>query len=183
MLFTNTKPITMKKIVFSFFFSVFLFCVPGLSRAQMIVNDGPSYFTLIKSDGNRIEIGPFFGLDFESSQDSISFYIVELKDDGFIESRGFCYMIKEDGDFHLQNMRAVSIFLENSLDEEILVEYHKYAFIMYPQEKREIKDIYITHDLVTEIKISYLIGDENLVEVKDGNYMAQIRNGQIVIKL
>ncbi len=149
----------------------------------MIVNDSPSYFTLIQSDGNRIEINPFFGIDFQSDQDSLSFYVVELKANGLIESHGFCYLLKKDGDFYLETLKSVPIFLENSLDEEILVEYHKYAFIMYPQEKREIKDMYITHDLVTEIKISYLIGEEDLVEVKDGNYIAQINNGRIIIKL
>lgn len=169
-----------KNIVFLFFI---IFCLPTSTKAQMIINESPSYFTLIQSNGNKIEVDPFFGVDFKSSQDSVCFYVLELQTDGLIESKGFCYMIKEDEVFHLGNLSFVPVFLENTMDEEILVEYYKYAFIMHPKEKKMVRNIYITHDLVVEIKISYLIGEENLVEVKDGSYIATMHDGQIVIKL
>lgn len=166
------------------FFTVLIFCLyigAKNVQAQRIINSGPNYWTLSLDNGDKFELDPFSALGYKASlKDTLFIYAFEIEGNHYI-SHGFAYLVKSDGDFYLDELVFLTILLKNTNDEKIFVEYHKYGFIMKAFEIREVEDIYITHDLVARIKVSYLGANEGLV--LDSKYLGIKKARRIYIKL
>lgn len=163
--------------------ALIIICLGRYVSAQTIINSGPNYWTLMTESGDELGIDPYYGYEYDQAKTEyvLFAYAMEIKS-GIITSHGFGYLKKNDGDFNLQELRLLPIYIQNTMDEEVLVQYHRYAFIMAAHEIRQVTDIHITHDLVVEMRVSYLVGDEGLLEVND-EYNATKDHQRVMIKI
>jgi len=149
--------------IISFFFFV------HLVGAQTIINESPNSWTLVLN-GERIKIQSF---GFNSLDNSLStyvshslntleFYALEIIGDR-VYAHGFCRLRADTlNHFILQSIEPLPIFLLNLQKKEIFVEQHKTSILLSPGEKRELRDAYVTHDGVIELKIIQLEDDSTI---------------------
>ena len=143
--------------------------------AQQICNKGPNSWTLLFTDNEIVKIGADTCLEFEIAVSPIVCYALEIKADE-IYSHGFIQLQAQPDNnfvFVLQEAQMVPIYLQNFNQETILVEYHRYSFLMQPGESRKLKDLAVGHDYMVNIQFSRLGEGVDLIPFKGTNYKLQ----------
>lgn len=139
--------------------------------AQKICNQSQSHWTLVFTDASILKISADTCVEFQGANDNLFCYALEIKADE-IYSHGFI-RLKVQNNFSLQAAQQVPVYVQNLQQEVILVEYHRYSFLLQPGESRELKNLAVSHDYVAQIQFSKLGEGTELIPLENTKWQLQ----------
>lgn len=173
------------KYILSLFLLIFMQNLDDPNSAK-IYNNSNSYYT-IYANGEIIHLEPYSYCKAPESKDYLDLYLTELADLGspVIILHGYMRLEREDGHYFLEEKSEIPLWFTNNTQVSLLIEYHKFAAYVDPNESIELVNPYIGVNKKIKLIISRLNEKENLTLLNDGPLDVVFHNygGEVIYNL